>query len=181
MMANERKAYLIGGGIAALAAAAFLIRDGGLAGANITILEAAPVFGGSLDACEMPAGGYSMRGGRMLTSDNYECTWELFRSIPSLSRPDTSVYDETMAFNAIEHSHAQARLVNRQRARVPVEFLVVLARVLLGARALAAAYDLARSDPGSHRLSGQSARTGGRAADTPPPAGCAAGRLRACG
>ena len=24
-----------------------------------------------------------MRGGRMLTTDNYECTWGLFKSIPS--------------------------------------------------------------------------------------------------
>ena len=31
--------YLVGGGIASLAAAAFLIRDGGVRGHNITILE----------------------------------------------------------------------------------------------------------------------------------------------
>ena len=43
------KAYLIGGGIGSLAAAAFMIRDGGVSGANISIFEALPVLGGSLD------------------------------------------------------------------------------------------------------------------------------------
>ena len=28
-----------------------------------------------------PETGYSMRGGRMLTTDNYECTWGLLKSI----------------------------------------------------------------------------------------------------
>jgi glycine/D-amino acid oxidase-like deaminating enzyme len=48
-MNSKPKAYLIGGGIGSLAAAAFLIRDGKLPGQNISILEAAPVMGGSLD------------------------------------------------------------------------------------------------------------------------------------
>ena len=43
------KNYLIGGGIGSMAAARFMIRDGGVAGANIFILEAAPLLGGSLD------------------------------------------------------------------------------------------------------------------------------------
>ena len=36
---SATKAYLVGGGIASLAAAAFLIRDGHVAGHNITIFE----------------------------------------------------------------------------------------------------------------------------------------------
>ena len=72
------KAWLIGGGVGSLAAAAFLIRDGAVPGENITILEALPLMGGSLDGAGDPAKGYSLRGGRMLTTDNYECTWDLF-------------------------------------------------------------------------------------------------------
>ena len=78
-MGTNCKSYLIGGGIGSLAAAAFMIRDGGLPGENISILEAAPVMGGSLDGAGDPAAGYSMRGGRMLTTDNYECTWDLYK------------------------------------------------------------------------------------------------------
>ena len=119
MKANS-KAYLVGGGIGSLAAAAFMIRDGSLPGANISILEAAPVMGGSLDGAGDPAGGYSLRGGRMLTTDNYECTWDLFKTIPSLNREGKTVFDETVEFNERHKSNAMARLVDRRRAKVPV-------------------------------------------------------------
>jgi oleate hydratase len=114
------KAYLIGGGIGSLAAAAFLIRDGGLPGGAISILEAAPILGGSLDGAGDPTAGYSLRGGRMLTTDNYECTWDLYKSIPSLNNPGKTVFDETMAFNEAYQAHSMARLVDRRRAKVPV-------------------------------------------------------------
>jgi oleate hydratase len=84
-MRTTSKAYLIGGGIGSLAAAAFMIRDGGILGTNILILDAAPTLGGSLDGGGTPALGYSLRGGRMLTTDNYECTWALFKSIHAWS------------------------------------------------------------------------------------------------
>lgn len=103
-----------------MAAAAFMIRDGGFAGENISILEALPVMGGSLDGAGDATRGYSLRGGRMLTTDNYECTWNLFKSIPSLNNAGKSVYDETLEFNELHRSHAQARLVDRRRAKVPV-------------------------------------------------------------
>ncbi|WP_432379642.1 oleate hydratase [Duganella sp. P38] len=119
-MSNPVKAYLIGGGIGSLAAAAFMIRDGGVAGSDITIFEALPVAGGSLDGGGDPESGYTLRGGRMLTTDNYECTWDLFRSIPSLEHPGQTVYDETIAFNELHKSHSRARLVDRNRFKVDV-------------------------------------------------------------
>jgi oleate hydratase len=119
-MASTRKAYFVGGGIGSRAAAAFLIRDGGMPGGQISILEAGSVMGGSLDGAGNADRGYSMRGGRMLTTDNYECTWELFKSIPSLAKPGRSVYDETLEFNEKHVSNAMARLVDSRRAKVPV-------------------------------------------------------------
>jgi oleate hydratase len=44
------KAYRVGAGIGSLAAAAFMIRDGKIPGTDISVLEAAAVLGGSLDA-----------------------------------------------------------------------------------------------------------------------------------
>lgn len=117
---DSRKIYMIGGGIGCLAAAAFMIRDGGKPGDAITVFEAAPVVGGSLDGGGNPISGYSMRGGRMLTTDNYECTWDLFRTIPSLTSPGKSVFDETIDFNEQNKSHSRARLVDRNRAIVDV-------------------------------------------------------------
>lgn len=119
-MTKDRTAHLVGGGIGSLAAAAFMIRDGGIPGENITIYEAMPVLGGSLDGAGNPEKGYIMRGGRMLTTDNYECTWDLFKTIPSLADPSKTVYDETIEFNQRMKSHSKARLVDRNRAIVDV-------------------------------------------------------------
>jgi oleate hydratase len=76
-----------------------MIRDGRLPGGNISILEASPAMGGSLDGAGEPTGGYSLRGGRMLTTDNYECTWDLFKSVPSLHNEGKTVFEETVEFN----------------------------------------------------------------------------------
>jgi len=119
-MHSNSKTYLVGGGIGSLAAAAFMIRDGNLPGGNISIFEASPVLGGSLDGAGDPARGYSMRGGRMLTTDNYECTWDLYKSIPSLNQEGKTVFDETVEFNEKHKSNSMARLVDRRRAKVPV-------------------------------------------------------------
>jgi oleate hydratase len=119
MFANS-KAYLIGGGIGSLAAATFMIRDGKVPANHITILEAEPLLGGSLDGAQVPGDGYSMRGGRMLTTDNYECTWDLYRSIPSIISAGKSVFEETVEFNERHAPHSMARLVDSRRAKVAV-------------------------------------------------------------
>ena len=114
------KAYFIGGGVGSLAGAAFLVRDGAVAGGNITIYEGMPLLGGSLDGAQLPDGSYSLRGGRMLTTDHYECTWGLLSSIPSLEHPGQTVRDETVTFNLQNKAHSQARLVDRNRFKVDV-------------------------------------------------------------
>ena len=70
-----------------LAAAAFMIRDGGMPGQDITIFEGRPCLGGSLDGGGDADRGYTLRGGRMLTTDNYECTWDLLSTIPRWNIP----------------------------------------------------------------------------------------------
>lgn len=119
-MTKDRRAYLIGGGLGSLAAAAFMIRDAGTPGDKITIFEASSLLGGALDAAGNPDDGYSMRGGRMLTTDNYECFWDLFKTIPSFADPDKTVYEEVVAFNKVMKANSKARLVDRHRAIVDV-------------------------------------------------------------
>jgi oleate hydratase len=63
MTAKNRKAFLVGGGIGSLAAAAFMIRDGAIAGDRITIFESGSVMGGSLDGSGDAKAGYVLRGG----------------------------------------------------------------------------------------------------------------------
>ena len=120
-MNSNSKAYLIGGGIGSLAAAAFMIRDGNIPGEYIYIVEALPLMGGSLDGAGNSTAGYSLRGGRMLTTDNYECTWDLYKSIPSLYDKNKTVFDETLEFNQKYIANSMARLVDKRRAKVPVK------------------------------------------------------------
>jgi oleate hydratase len=105
------KAYFVGGGIASLAGAAYLIREGDLSGENITVFEESNTLGGSLDGQGSPETGYVMRGGRMFTDEAYTCTYDLMSFIPSMSDPEKSVRDEMRLFNEEVHSHSQARLV----------------------------------------------------------------------
>ena len=61
---DKKHAYIIGGGLAGLSAAVFLIRDAQIPGENIHILEELPVAGGSLDGEDRPGIGFVTRGGR---------------------------------------------------------------------------------------------------------------------
>lgn len=115
-MTGERRVFVAGGGIGGLAACAFMVRDAGVPGAAITLYESAPDVGGCLDAGGDPAAGYTMRGSRMMITETFECTWDLFRSIPSRSDPAVSVHDETMAFSERVPWDARARLIDRNRA-----------------------------------------------------------------
>ena len=83
-----------------------MVRDGGVPGEHISILEATPLFGGSLDGAGDPVVGYSLRGGRMLTTDNYECTWDLYKLIPSLTDRGKTVFEETVGFNQKHLAHS---------------------------------------------------------------------------
>ena len=74
----------VGAGLAALAGAAFLIRDGQMPGNRITILEQHQLPGGALDGIKEPNKGFVIRGGREM-EEHFECLWDLYRSIPSLA------------------------------------------------------------------------------------------------
>lgn len=90
---DRKSAYLIGSGLASLAAAAFLIRDGQMEGKRIHILEKDSLSGGACDGYEYDNVGYVIRGGREV-DNRYECLWDLFHSIPSLETQGASVLDE---------------------------------------------------------------------------------------
>ncbi|WP_407313473.1 oleate hydratase [Desulfosporosinus sp. SB140] len=110
---ENKHVYFIGGGLASLAGAVYLIRDGGFPGKAIHIIEEMNIVGGSNDGAGDPEQGYVIRGGRMLNDEAYENTWELLSSIPSLSNPDKSVRAEIVEFDTAHPTHAKARLVNK--------------------------------------------------------------------
>ena len=110
---GDRHVYFIGGGLASLAGAAYLIRDCHFKGKNIHIIEGLPVLGGSNDGAGNRSEGFICRGGRMLNEETYENFWELFSSIPSLDMPGKSVTEEILNFDHHHPTHAQARLVDK--------------------------------------------------------------------
>jgi oleate hydratase len=120
MSRSNGRAFVVGGGIGGLAAAAFMIRDGGMRGDHITIFEASPSLGGCIEAGGDPREGYAIHGTRMMTAENFECTWKLFESIPSLTTPGKSVTDETIDHSKKVKWDARARLIDRNRAIVDV-------------------------------------------------------------
>ena len=106
---EERKAYIVGGGIAGLSAAAFLVRDAQMPGKNITVYDQLPVFGGSMDCAGASETGYVSRGEREL-EPYMECLWDLFGSIPSLYEEGRTVLDETRECNKNWEIDSQHRL-----------------------------------------------------------------------
>ncbi|HEC07579.1 MAG TPA: oleate hydratase, partial [Thiolapillus brandeum] len=108
--ASKANIYLVGSGIASLASAVYLVKDAGVEGNRIHVMEQRDIAGGALDGSGEESEGYLIRGGRM-HEDHYVCYWDLLSHIPSLEDPEISVTDECKAFNAKYVSNARARLM----------------------------------------------------------------------
>jgi oleate hydratase len=124
---EETNAYLVGGGIASLAAAAHLIHDAHVPASQIHIIESGPLPGGSMDGGGNAETGYILRGGRILNF-SYLCTYDLLSKIPSLSDPSKTVKQEIDEFNAIagNKTNAHARLVSRGKEGPEIEDVTVM-------------------------------------------------------
>lgn len=110
----QRKAWIIGGGIAGLAVAFYLIRDGRMPAANITVIENLDVEGGSLDGAGNAEDGFIVRGGREMNW-NYDNFWDMFQDIPALELPEGySVLDEYRLVNDNDSNWSKARLLHQQ-------------------------------------------------------------------
>lgn len=110
---ENKTAWFVGSGLAALAGAAFLIRDAHMQGDRIVILERLALPGGALDGIKEPEKGFVIRGGREM-EDHFECLWDLYRSIPSLEIEGASVLDEFYWLNKDDPNFSlQRATVNR--------------------------------------------------------------------
>ena len=112
---DKKSAYLVGSGLASLAAACFLVRDGQMKGEHIHILEELSLPGGACDGINDSQKGFVIRGGREM-ENHFECLWDLFRSIPSLETEGASVLDEFYWLNKKDPNYSLMRAtVNRGR------------------------------------------------------------------
>ncbi|HIT89215.1 MAG TPA: oleate hydratase, partial [Candidatus Merdenecus merdavium] len=110
---EEKSAYIVGSGLAALSAAAFLVRDGQMKGERIHLLEEAELAGGALDGIHVADKGFLIRGGREM-ENHFECLWDLFRSIPSLETEDASVLDEFYWLNKEDPNYSLMRAIENR-------------------------------------------------------------------
>lgn len=110
---DHKSAYLVGSGLASLAAACFLVRDGQMKGEHIHILEELGLPGGACDGIRDAGKGFIIRGGREM-ENHFECLWDLFHSIPSIETEGVSVLDEYYWLNKKDPNYSLMRAtVNR--------------------------------------------------------------------
>jgi oleate hydratase len=105
---DQKSAYIVGSGLAALTAACFLVRDGQMKGDRIHIFEKDSLAGGACDGYQYDTIGYVMRGGREM-DNHFECMWDLLRSIPSIETEGVSVLDEYYWLNKNDPNYSLMR------------------------------------------------------------------------
>lgn len=93
---SQERFLLVGGGVAALAAAVFLIRDAAVPGHRIRILEARGRPGGALVSGRAPDSpalflGNAVRG---MVKGEHACLFDLLGSVPTLTDPGRSLLDD---------------------------------------------------------------------------------------
>ena len=105
------QAHIVGGGFGGLAAAALLIRNAEMSGADITIYEADELIGGGFFLDGNAASGYNLPGS--VFDKEFRCTFDLLNSIPSARNPAVSVTDDFFAFNESEPYQDRAHIFDR--------------------------------------------------------------------
>ena len=105
---DKKSAYIIGTGLAGLSAAFYLVRDGQMKGEHIHLLEKLDLAGGSCDGRKDVTKGFYMRGGREM-DNHFECMWDMFRSVPSIEKPNISVLDEYYWLNKHDPNYSLCR------------------------------------------------------------------------
>jgi oleate hydratase len=107
------KAHIVGGGFGGLAAAAYLIRNAGMSGEDITIYEANAQVGGAFSLGGDATSGYILPSSSLFDAE-FRCTFDLLKTIPSASNPTISVKKEFFGFNESHPFHDRAHIIDRK-------------------------------------------------------------------
>jgi oleate hydratase len=111
---ENSKVYIVGSGIAGLAAAYYFLRDARIPGKNITFIEQLSIDGGSMDGSGNATDGYLIRGGREMDM-TYENLWDMFQDIPAVELPEPySVLDEYRLLNDNDSNYSKSRLIHNK-------------------------------------------------------------------
>lgn len=109
---EDKRAYIIGSGLAGLSAAGFLIKDAQMDGKNIHFLEQCELPGGALDGEFMSNIGYVARGGREM-GHHFEVLWDLFSVIPSAEDPEMTILDNLYYTNLDDPNYSNCRITHK--------------------------------------------------------------------
>jgi oleate hydratase len=105
------KAHIVGGGFGGLAAAALLIRNANVPGADITIYEADEKLGGGFFLDGDAKSGYNLPGS--IFDKEFRCALDLLATIPTQAYPDISVAEQFLTFNNEHPFVDQVHIVDR--------------------------------------------------------------------
>lgn len=118
---DNKKAYIIGTGLAALSAGGFLVKDAHMKAENITFLEQLDLPGGSLDGdYKKEHMGYVARGGREM-GHHFEILWDLYSAVPSAENPDESILDHFFYTNLDDPNYSKCRIIHENGKRYDEE------------------------------------------------------------
>lgn len=113
---ENKKAYIIGTGIAGLSTAGFLIKDASMDPSQIIFLEKDDIAGGALDGRLLSDLGYVARGGRE-TGHHFEVLWDLLSYIPSREDPGMSILDDLYYTNLDDPNYSNCRITKNRGER----------------------------------------------------------------
>lgn len=105
---ENKSAYIIGTGLAALTAAFYLVRDAQMPGKNIHVFEKDVLPGGALDGAFIKGEGYVMRGGREM-DNHFEVMWDVYRDVPSIEDENVSMLDYYYWLNKEDPNYSKCR------------------------------------------------------------------------
>lgn len=111
---EKLKAHIVGGGLASLSAAAYLIRDGKLLANNIFVYEASEHLGGAMRITGSSHTGYILPTGRVFERE-FRCAFDLFSLVPSVSDTVKSIKEEILSFNERYGFHDKAHVIDRDQ------------------------------------------------------------------
>ncbi|MEE1295386.1 MAG: oleate hydratase [Bifidobacterium sp.] len=105
---EDKSAYIIGTGLAALTSAFYLVRDAQMPGKNIHVFEKDKLPGGALDGAFIKGEGYVMRGGREM-DNHFEVMWDVYRDVPSIEDEKVSMLDYYYWLNKEDPNYSLCR------------------------------------------------------------------------
>lgn len=118
----KRNIYFAGGGLAALSGAYYLIRDCGIPGDSIHILEESSSFGGAFNIGGSSETGYVCTSPKLLSQRCHPNLMDMLRQLRSVNTDEATVYDEIADYADANPLCENARIIDSEGGLVSSGF-----------------------------------------------------------